>query len=64
MRWCVTLSVEYRFFHADGSSISCTVMGEGETPTRPPTRLWLWPSMPCSRRSASPPDIGQDPDAS
>lgn len=26
---CVTLSVEYRFFHADGSSISCTVMGEG-----------------------------------
>ena len=21
---CVTLSVEYRFFHADGSSISCT----------------------------------------
>ena len=25
----VTLSVEYRFFHADGSSISCTVMGEG-----------------------------------
>lgn len=26
---CVTLSVEYRFFHADGSFISCTVMGEG-----------------------------------
>ena len=26
---CVTLSVEYRFFHADGSFVSCTVMGEG-----------------------------------
>lgn len=26
---CVTLSVEYHFFHADGSFISCTVMGEG-----------------------------------
>lgn len=26
---CVTLTVEYRFFHADGSFITCTVMGEG-----------------------------------
>ena len=27
--YSVTLSVEYRFYHADGSFVSCTVMGEG-----------------------------------
>lgn len=27
--YSVALSVEYRFYHADGSFVSCTVMGEG-----------------------------------
>lgn len=26
---CVTLTVDYQFCHADGSSVTCTVMGEG-----------------------------------
>ena len=49
---CVTLSVEYRFFHADGSSISCTVMGEGRDTSDKATNKAM---AACSRRSASPP---------